>query len=419
MPDAGQLDSRTRLAAIAAALGYRLHQAGLPVTPERSRQFAKAVALAEPTDLPALYWLGRATLLTAHEQGAVYDRIFREVFRGIVDVGELGPASQPTPSTPTPGADQQESGVEHQPPDSDGSARGTHQTPGNAASQDEVRASALAAVSEAERLNDREFSRLTEAELDIIRRLIERLPVVPPVREARRTRPDRAGGRLDVRATLRRSYRTAGDPVRLAHRSRTTKPRRVVLIADVSGSMEPYARVYLHLMRGAVLALKAEAFVFATRLTWLTRPLKVRDPDAAYRKVADEARDWSGGTRIGSCLKDFIDAYGRRGLARGAVIVIVSDGWELGEPDLLGESMERLARLAHHVIWVNPRKAARDYQPLVGGMAAALPYVDTFVSGHSLRALEDVLLAIANARHRPDRGALAKPQVPRPSFSYS
>lgn len=405
MPEEGlALDAGARLAGIAAALGYRLHEAGLPVTPERSRQFARAVALAEPTSLQELYWLGRATLLTSHDQQETYDRIFREVFRGIVDIGNLDPASRPTPPTSTAGSQERAPGTDHPPQDSAGSPQGTSQTPGGSASDDQREASALAAVSEAERLNDREFSQLTDAELEIIRHLIERLPVIPPLRQARRTRRDSRGLRLDVRATLRGSYRTAGDPVLLTHRSRTAKPRRVILIADVSGSMEPYARVYLHLMRGAVLALRAEAFVFATRLTWLTRSLQITDPDAAYRKVAGEARDWSGGTRIGQSLKDFIDMYGRRGLARGSVIVIVSDGWELGEPDLVRESMERLARLAHHVIWVNPRKAAQDYQPLVGGMAAALPYVDTFVSGHSYRALQDVLDAIAAAQHRSTRG---------------
>ncbi len=171
----------------------------------------------------------------------------------------------------------------------------------------------------------------------------------------------------------------------------------MVLIADVSGSMEPYARVYLHLMRGAVKALGSEAFVFATRLTRLTRQLALTHPDVAYRRAAAAAPDWSGGTRIGMALKTFLDSHGRRGMARGAVVVIVSDGWEIDDPELVGRAMEQLSRLAFHIIWVNPRKAARGYQPLVGGMAAALPYVDTFVSGHSLTALEEVMAAIRDA----------------------
>jgi uncharacterized protein with von Willebrand factor type A (vWA) domain len=164
--------------------------------------------------------------------------------------------------------------------------------------------------------------------------------------------------------------------------------------------MEPYSRIYLHLMLGAVRALHAEAFVFATRLTRLTKFLAIGDPDAAYRRVAQNTPDWFGGTRIGKTLLEFIRDHGQRGIARGAVIVIVSDGWETDDPAILGQAMQRLSRLAHHIIWVNPRKAAASYEPLVGGMAAALPFVDTFVSGHSLRALQEVMDAIRNAQNR-------------------
>ena len=195
------------------------------------------------------------------------------------------------------------------------------------------------------------------------------------------------------------------------YRKRTTKPRRIILIADVSGSMEPYARIYLHLMRGAVQAIKAEAFVFATHLTRLTRQLSTTHTEIAYRKAAEAANDWSGGTRIGHAIRTFIDDFGRRGMARGAVVVIVSDGWESDRPELLGEAMERLSRLAHHIIWVNPRKAAESFEPLTGGMAAALPYVDTFLSGHSLRALNDVMAAISAAGDRVDRSTLARARL--------
>ena len=164
--------------------------------------------------------------------------------------------------------------------------------------------------------------------------------------------------------------------------------------------MEPYARVYLHLMRGAVRALGSEAFVFATRLTRLTRHLNIGGADYAYAKVAEAAPDWSGGTRIGAALTTFLDTHGRRGLARGAIIVVVSDGWEIGDPTEVGKAMQRISRLAHHVIWVNPRSAASEFKPLAGGMAAALPFVDTFLSGHSLRALEELLEAIRDAGER-------------------
>jgi uncharacterized protein with von Willebrand factor type A (vWA) domain len=185
--------------------------------------------------------------------------------------------------------------------------------------------------------------------------------------------------------------------VDLVRRIPTDRRRRVVLIADVSGSMEAYSRAYLYLLHGAVRALRAETFVFATRLTRVTQTLRTRDPEVALRAAVDDTRDWSGGTRIGDAIREFNDRWGRRGLARGAVVVIVSDGWEGGEPELLGEQMARLSRLAHRIVWVNPRSKSDRYQPLVGGMAAALPHVDTFTSGHSLDALDDVLAAIAGA----------------------
>ena len=265
---------------------------------------------------------------------------------------------------------------------------------------DEEDPAVLAAASTEERLATRDFAACTPEELALIRRLVEQLPLVPPQRLGRRSHRHPSGSDLDVRATLRRAHRTGGDPVHRVHRRRSTRPRRVVLIADVSGSMEPYARVYLHLMRGAVRALGAECFVFATRLTRLTRLLGGDNPDIAYARVAQAAQDWSGGTRIGEALTAFLDEHGRRGIARGAVVVIVSDGWETGDPEQLGQAMARLDRLAHHIIWVNPRSAAPSYLPLVRGMAAALPYVDTFVSGHSLGALQDVLQAIAGATTR-------------------
>ena len=176
-----------------------------------------------------------------------------------------------------------------------------------------------------------------------------------------------------MRRTLRRAHRTGGDPVRREYRRRRLRPRRIVLIADVSGSMEAYARVYLNLLQGAVRGAGAEAFVMATRLTRLSRALAAGHPDAALARAAQAAPDWSGGTRIGAALKTFLDVYGRRGLARGAVVVIVSDGWERADPALLGEQMARLARLAHRVIWVNPRSAAEDYQPLAGGWPPRCP----------------------------------------------
>lgn len=390
---------------VVAGFGHQLHAAGVPVTPERSTRFAQALAAAQPATLTDVYWLGRVTLVTARQQVEVYDRIFDRVFRGLLTFAEV-------PRETVPSAVPHDAVTADLSPDealqdasTAGSGDRTTSTPGLASESegDSEDQQVLAAVSVTERLVVRDFSSCTPDELILIRRLVEQLPLVPPPRRARRMRRNRAGSTLDLRATLRRSQRTGGEAVRLVTRQHTQRPRRVVLIADVSGSMEPYARVYLHLVRGAVRALGAEAFAFATRLTRLTRHLDVADPDTAYRRALEAAPDWSGGTRIGRALATFLDQHGRRGMARGAVVVIVSDGWEIDDPALVGESMQRLARLAHHIIWVNPRKASSSYEPLVGGMAAALPHVDTFVSGHSVHALEEVMAAIRNATDRATR----------------
>jgi len=167
------------------------------------------------------------------------------------------------------------------------------------------------------------------------------------------------------------------------------------MLCDISGSMEPYARAYLQFLTSAAGAgPRSEAFVFATRLTRLTRALASRHPERAIERAAAAAPDWSSGTRIGDALKAFNDRHGRRGMARGAVVVILSDGWERGEPELVGRQMQRLSRLAHRIVWVNPRVAASAFSVRAGGMVAALPYCDALVSGHSFEALAEVVRAI-------------------------
>jgi len=198
-----------------------------------------------------------------------------------------------------------------------------------------------------------------------------------------------------MRRTLRGSLRTGGDPIRLARRRRRTVRRRLVMLCDISGSMEPYGRAYLQFMACAAgSGPHAEAFAFATRLTRLTRALASRHPERAIQRAAAAAPDWSSGTRIGQALKQFNDRHGRRGMARGAVIVILSDGWERGDPALVAREMARLGRLAHRIVWVNPRAAGDEFAPRAGGMAAALEHCDALVSGHSFEALGEVVDAI-------------------------
>jgi uncharacterized protein with von Willebrand factor type A (vWA) domain len=190
--------------------------------------------------------------------------------------------------------------------------------------------------------------------------------------------------------------RSGGEPINRAFSSTTRRPRRVVLLFDVSGSMEPYARALLQFVQAAVVGRgRVEAFALGTRLTRITRELSSRDPDAALAAAANRVLDWSGGTRLGDGLRAFNDRWGVRGMARGAVVVILSDGWDRGDPDVLANEMARLGRVAHRIVWVNPLKATPEYEPLARGMAAALPHIDEFVEGHSIGALEDLAAVIA------------------------
>ncbi len=395
MGEAGPERAAPDLAAIVVAFGERLRAAGLPVTPERSTRFAQAIALTGASRLRELYWAGRVTLLSGQEQLAAYDAVFAEVFKGEL---ALPPAAQQAP-VPSPRAhesgEEQPAGPAERSPRSAGGVAAAGELGADPGEEPQDQEAALAAASTTERLAVRDFADCTPEELAMMARLAEQLALVPPRRRSRRSHRHARAGRPDVRATLRAARRTGGDPVRLRRRRRGQRPRRVVLIADVSGSMAPYSRVYLHLMRGAVRAVHAESFVFATRLTRLTRLLGQGRPDAAYRAVARAATDWSGGTRIGEALETFLAEHGRRGVARGAIVVIVSDGWDVGDPEVVDRAMARLARLAHRIVWVNPRSARPGFEPLVAGLRAALPYVDQVVSGHSLRALDDVLAAIS------------------------
>jgi uncharacterized protein with von Willebrand factor type A (vWA) domain len=228
--------------------------------------------------------------------------------------------------------------------------------------------------------------------------LLRRLAVATPPRRARRARVSRRGERLDVRATLRAAQRTGGDPVRHERRRRRQKPRPLVALLDVSGSMEPYARAYLLFLEGAARGARAEAFVFATSLTRVTKALREERAQAAIDRAVRSASDFAGGTHIGEALGAFNDAHGRRGMARDAVVVILSDGWERGDPSRVAREMARLRRLAYRIVWVNPRVAAPGFKPVAGGMAAALPHVDELLSGHSAHALEAVVEAIGRTR---------------------
>ena len=248
-----------------------------------------------------------------------------------------------------------------------------------------------------EALRRKSFADCTPGELAILARLMARLRLRAPARRTRRRRAA-GSGEPDLRRTLRRAMRTGGEPIERAWRRRRVQPRRLLLVLDVSGSMSTYSRA---LTMFAHAALRTgpdwEAFAFGTRLTRMTRALANSDPDAAFAAAAEEATDWDGGTRIGASLKRLMDEHGRTRVVRGAVCVILSDGLEVGDPELLGAQMERLARLAHRVVWLNPLKGGDSYEPLARGMAAALPHIDVFQAGHNLQSLEEVAEVIRHA----------------------
>ena len=239
---------------------------------------------------------------------------------------------------------------------------------------------------------------LTPDERADLHRLLAAFRLPGETRRTRRHAPAHRGA-LDRTRTVRRLLAAGGEPARLAHRQHRTRPRDVVLLADVSGSMAAYADVLLRFAHAAARGHRAhtEVFTLGTRLTRVTRELGLRDPDLAMRAVGDRVADWSGGTRLGDTLKEFLDQWGQRGLARGAVVVVLSDGWERGDVGRLGEQMARLSRLAHRVVWANPRAGRRGFTPTAGGMAAALPYCDDLVAGHSLAALEHLARVVAGA----------------------
>lgn len=391
------------LAEISARLATHLHAVGVEVGPDRAGRFASTLRLARPTTTDELYWLGRVTLAGTPAEIETYDRVFADVFLGIADVADArGDPNQPRldafdRGAPRPGHD--EPGMSQ----AGGEPRPSLVTRGDDEGQDDedvTESPTGSPASTEEVLRRRDFADCTMSELAQLRRMIARLEVSAPQRTSRRRRRHRTGDAIDRRATMRSARRTGGHPAGLVRRRATERRRRVVLIADVSGSMEPYSRAYLYLLHGAVTALRAETFVFATRLTRVTHALRTADPERALRSATDDVEDWSGGTRIGEALREFTDRWGRRGLARGAVVVIVSDGWESDDPAVLGEQMARLSRLAHRIVWVNPRAKSDRYRPLAGGMAAALPHVDVFTSGHSLDALDEVLAAIADGSPR-------------------
>jgi uncharacterized protein with von Willebrand factor type A (vWA) domain len=374
---------------LVGALSRRLHDRGLPVTPGRSSDFARALTLVRPVSRRRLYWTARAVFVSDPAQITSFDAVFFSVFGTGVEEDDLDADTRTTTMPPEDRPATEPGGAEGQ-----GSATVSSSAWTDEDEQAEVEVP-VALASDEELLGRKSFDALEPHELAQLYRLMARLELATPLRRTRRYEKGRRGEHIDLRRTLRAGLRTGGDPARLARRHRRVTGRRLVMLCDISGSMEPYARAYLQFLTCAAgSGPNAEAFVFATRLTRLTRALRLRNPERAIQRAAAAAPDWSSGTRIGDALREFNDRHGRRGMARGAVIVILSDGWERGDPKLVGRELERLARLAHRIVWVNPRVGADAFTVQSGGMLAALPHCDALVSGHSFEALAEVVDAI-------------------------
>ena len=418
------------LAEICARFGAELRRAGLPVGPGRSERFASAVTLARPQTLDELYRCALATLVSGRDQVDILRAVFNAVFGGLNDpAGQRGNLSTPAPrppstpenllaraaraakshvieTVPAPAPDAGEDGAEAAEPESEIEHRYLGST--------------------VERLATKDFADLSESELLLLTGLMRSITLSVPLRRSRREHRRPGGPRTDMRSTLRQARRTGGYAFRLMSRAPSRRPRRLVVLCDISGSMEPYARAMIQLLYCAAGGARAEVFTFATRLTRLTPALARTLPARALQRAGETAPDWLGGTKIGESLKEFNDVYGRRGMARGAIVVIISDGWDTGDPEVLRREMERLSLVAYRIVWVNPRTKSTSYQPLAGGMAAAWPHCDAVVSAHTLAALDQLADALADpvrrrAPVRPASSAAARPssvglqrRAPRP-----
>jgi uncharacterized protein len=363
-----------------AGFADALRRAGLAVGSGDLLTYCASMVPLDPTDLLDLYWAGRATLVTRKDDIPVYDRVFRAYF-----LDAEGPAGELLMIRAQLAAAAE--GAVLDVPATD--------PPGDG---DEEEAQLGLMASDAEALRRKSFAACTPDELAALRRIMTRIRLTPPRRRTRRTRAARSGSVPDLRRTVRESMRLGGEPAELRWRRRRLKLRPLILILDISGSMADYSRNLLQFAYSARRAAgaagasgKVEVFCFGTRLTRITRPLARRRPDEALAEAGRAVLDWEGGTRIGACLDAFVREWGRRGLARGGVVVICSDGLDRGDPEVLATAMERLSRQCHRLVWMNPHKGNDPgFRPSTLGMMVAAPHVDLMLSGHDLRSLEEL-----------------------------
>ncbi|WP_033294755.1 vWA domain-containing protein [Amycolatopsis jejuensis] len=360
-----------------AGFAAALREAGVACDARRVQAYLAAVAAVDVAKPTQLYWAGRLTLCSDPDDLPRYEEAFARWFED--DDSPHSAAGAP---------------VQKQARIAPLAAGGGDGGEGSDESADTLRV----AASEQEVLRHRDLAELTTAERAHLRELLATLRPAPPRRRAARRTPSRRG-RLDPARTLRAMLAAGGEPVRLAHHRRGTRPRRIVLLIDVSGSMSPYADALLRFAHVVTRAapMSVEVFTLGTRMTRVSRQLRQRDPEQAMLAAGSAVPDFAGGTRLGETLRVFLDRWGQRGFARRAVVVVFSDGWERGDVSLLAEQLGRLHRLAHAVFWVNPHAGREGYAPVQSGIVAALPHIDRLLAGHSLATLERLLGEIADA----------------------
>lgn len=389
----------------AVALGRALREAGVPASVDRELLFCRALAEVDPRSRSQVRWAARASFVTAPQHVAVFERLFARFWEGEELMlenlrAEHGDSDPRMPGPQHGGESLPQHRVELRSGQLLGgepsrAARELPTAPGDQDGRGERRG-ALAAYSPDEGGSRPDPLAFRREELAGVRELAEELRRVAPERRSRRLRAGRRDGRLDVRRTLRNSFATDGEPLRPAFAASSCCPRRMLFVCDVSGSMDRYSRAVLGSLRAAVSAgIRAEAFVFATRLTRVTGELSGHDVAQALDRAREAVPDWSGGTRIGHALREFNERYAGLGLARGAVVIVVSDGWDRGDPELLVRELERLRLQCRRLAWLNPRPATLREQPLAIGMRAALPHVDDFIPGHDPRVARNLATLIS------------------------
>jgi len=373
-------------ALLARLLGFgrALRRLGLDVHTGRLLDVVEALSCLDIARRDDVFHACRALLVHRHEDLETFDRAFASFWAPATDTrGDPNNAASERPQRDAASTGPETMGLLETPTGTADAAAG------------EEEALDVPAWSDTEALSTKDFAEFSERELAAAREAIERLEWQPGLRRTRRWVPGR-GSRLDLRRALARSVRTGGDMVRLPRRVRRLRPRPIVLLCDVSGSMEVYARLLVHFAYAlSQRHRRVEAFLFSTRLTRITRQLRASRIDEAVRAVSKAVPDWSGGTRIGASLQEFHRRWGRRALARQPVSLLVSDGWDRGEPDVLAAAVARLHRSSRRLIWLNPRIGTQDYQPLTRGLVAALPHVDDFVPARTLRDITDLAALLA------------------------